>query len=402
MTANDLNRDAHQLRIAARDSLPPHRIADVLAAAVLRWRDRNFALRRDTIARISAQLGFSTALLDESLDALLLPFSPDALADLASRVVPRIELLGFVMAGNVVGAGLHEIALALIAGAAVLIKSASREPFFFAEFLRTLAEIDPAVAKRILVHNWPRDRGDLTYALRRDADLLVAYGDDATIDALGAGTRLIGFGSRLSGAIVAKSVIHSDAVGIAAAALARDVTLFEQLGCLSPHHVFVESDDDAGALRFAHLLADAMRDLAQHLPPPAHLDLSDAAALRSIRETARWRSIAGDPIQLIEGPDLSWAVIFDRDASFTPSPGLRCVRVSPVTGAGDLGTRLMPVRGRLEAFAISGDKNDSVEVRELLSAAGVSYLAEPGAIQSPPLTWRHGDGAFFNRMTNRA
>ena len=105
------------------------------------------------------------------------------------------------MAGNVAGAGMHEVAIALIAGASLLIKTASTEPIFFTEFARTLAEIDPEVGSRITVLNWSRERGDLTAMITEKCDRVVAYGDDATISSLAHGGKLIGFGSRVSGAV---------------------------------------------------------------------------------------------------------------------------------------------------------------------------------------------------------
>ena len=126
--------------------------------------------------------------------------------------------------------------------------------------------------------------------------------------------------------------------------------------------------------------------------------LEDAAALRRARETARWRRIAGDEVELIEGPGVAWAVIFDRDASFSPSPGFRTVYVSPFREREDLRVRVAPAAGRLEAFSLAGD--DDALIGDL-RAFGVSYIAAPGAIQSPPLTWRHGGGVFLDSMIGK-
>ncbi|MGO9602669.1 MAG: acyl-CoA reductase [Candidatus Binataceae bacterium] len=395
----EIEEQASRVQAAISQPIAPAKIADSLAAVLERWRDRAFARRRETVAQNSRRLGFSIALLDESLDALLAPFTREALNDLANRIVTRRELLGFVMAGNAAGAGLHEIAIALLAGAGLIIKTASREPFFFDEFARTLAEENPAIGGRVSVLNWSRDNDDLVAALRADADLIVAYGDDATISRLGGSTAIIGFGSKLSGAVVMRSALLEPDASEIAARLARDVTLFEQLGCLSPHHVFVESERESDVRKFAATLADAMRALAEQMPPPSDLELEDAAVLRRVREIARWRAIAGDPVEVIEGPGLSWVVIVDRDASFSASPGLRCVNVSMFRDCGDLRARLVPAAGRLEAFAIAGDGEEAI--RAVPGNVGVSYIAAPGAMQSPPLTWRHGGGAFLDRMTAR-
>ena len=396
-SSNDISMQGARLRAAIERRLPSSRIAGAIAATVARLRRRDFEPRRRAIGQISRNLGFSVELLNESLDALLLPFTTAALEQAASCPNETREVMGFVMAGNVTGAGLHEVVLALIAGAAVLMKTASREPVFFAKFADTLLEEDPEVGSRLGVLTWPREHIDLTQVLRKTCDSIVAYGDDATIGALG-GAATFGFGSRLSGAFVASTAIdNADEI---VQLLARDVTLFEQLGCLSPHHVFVQGDSDI-AFRFAERLGDALGELAERLPPPAALELEDAAALRSGRETARWRSIAGEPVRMIEGPGLSWTVIFDRDAPLIPSPGLRCVRVSAIGDPHDLRARLDTASGRIEGFAVAANDADDSRVRELLRKMGVSYVAQPGAMQSPPLTWRHGGGAFFDRVSSR-
>ena len=398
-SSSEIAKAGARLRATIERPLPPVRIASAIAGTIARWRERNFAPRKKTIAQVSRHLGFSLELLEESLDALLLPFTGGALEQAASRAKEAVEVIAFVMAGNVTGAGLHEVVLALIAGAGVLIKTASREPAFFREFANTLIEQDPEVGGRLAVLTWPRERTELTEALRSSSNLIVAYGDDSTISVLRRGT--LGFGSRLSGAVIARDAIGKGDADEIASLLARDVTLFEQLGCLSPHHIFVEGDGEI-ALGFAERLGTAMSHWAELLPPPTKLELEDAAALRGARETARWRAIAGDPVRVIEGPGLSWVVIFDRDAALTPSPGLRCVRVSAIADLRDLRTRLDSAQGRIEAFAVTTDGTGDSTLREILREIGISYVARVGAMQSPPLTWRHGGGAFLDRVARQS
>ena len=106
---------------------------------------------------------------------------------------------------------------------------------------------------------------------------------------------LAGFGSRLSGALMALPGASPSAAEAAADGLARDVTLFEQRGCLSAHHVFVAGG--AGeACGFAARLARALARLERRLPAPARPPLGachrDSCAARA-RAMARARAAHG-------------------------------------------------------------------------------------------------------------
>ena len=205
-TTAAIARAAARMRSAERCTCD--RVAAALGHTAERWRKREFAPRRETVAGLASALGMTPALLDESLDALLEPVTAAALKSLAAKLPVADRLFGFLMPGNVPGAGIHEVCAALLAGAGLIIKSASSEPLFFANFMRTLAEVDATVAARVAVVNFGRGDDAAMRELWAACDGgVVAYGDDASIAALSAaaarGARpLAGFGSRLSGALV--------------------------------------------------------------------------------------------------------------------------------------------------------------------------------------------------------
>ncbi|HVA68916.1 MAG TPA: hypothetical protein VNF45_06355, partial [Candidatus Binataceae bacterium] len=83
-----------RMRARVGEAHDPLRAASVLASALERWRMRDFPARRAAVAQISAGLGFSAALLDASLDALLAPFTAEALTAFAAEAAMRREVTG--------------------------------------------------------------------------------------------------------------------------------------------------------------------------------------------------------------------------------------------------------------------------------------------------------------------
>ncbi len=395
-------------RVRGAESIGPgaDRMAEALARVFELWRDRDYARRREAIAAIARAAGYSVAMLESSIDALLKPFTIEALKSLAARISSsgggdRPRTVGFIAAGNVAGAGMHEIAIALVAGAGVVVKTASAEPVFFAEFARTLAEIDRDAAARIEVFHWSRARADLTAALIANCDQVVAYGDDLTIESLHNRRNVIGFGSRVSAAVVAPGVTDSRRIDTVVERLARDVVLFEQLGCLSLHQVFVVSRTGDAARGLAIRMSAALERMGKSMPP-AKIPLRDAVEIRAVRERARWRRIAGEPVELFEGDRLEWTVVFEpssaRDDSFNVSPGFRTVYVTGVRDLGEFRDRIAAVAGRIEAMAVAGDESEAAEIGATVGSIGIPYVCAPGEMQSPPLDWRHGGGGFFDMM----
>jgi Acyl-CoA reductase (LuxC)/Acyl-protein synthetase, LuxE len=412
----------HKLSIGLRSADPDalgavfRQIVHAITSGSGRWQ---FAISR--IAEIS---GYSESLLAVSLQALVNPVR--SVAEFVRKIRPRRDLFGFIMPGNVPGAGIHELVTTLAAGGAALVKTSSSEPIFFAQLAQSLRELDSRfgtdLGARLQVFNWARERIDLTAALLENCDRVIAFGNDATIDQLQelAGSRRpIAFGSRLSAAAVMReAAVHDVTMARTADALALDCAMFDQRGCLSPHHIFVEERSREFVSELAAALS-RLNPLLSEKDGSRALDLQDSAAIRRVRESARWRKLGDRDVELWEDPNFRWTVVFDREASITPSPGFRTIYVSPFSDPYDLERRLQPARGSLEGFAIAGGESHAAEfsstvpserlidpprsgpVREVAERYGATYICKPGEMQSPPLDWAHGGGDFIRMFIDR-
>jgi len=385
---------AARMPSGAHDVAARIRTAGVIADACRLWRQPDYPLRREMIAATALAGGQSEPLLDASLDALLARFDTRHLLSLAEALPPSDCLFGFVMPGNAPGAGLHELAQALIAGARAIVKSASAQPFFFPAFARTIAQLDSHLAQRLAVCTWDRQQSECTAALAQVCDMVAAFGNDETMAllAVSLGRKLIDFGARLSIGIVTREGLADRALS---AAIARDVALFDQRGCLSMHHLFIEAEV-ARARDMARQIAVALAALHRTLPP-ARPDVSTAASARAVREDCLWRMIGNNGAELWSSEELDWAVLFDPAGKLNASPLCRTLRVSVLSQLDELETRLAAGPG-IEGVALADPGQRLARFHAVLRQRGASYFCRPGELQSPPPDWPHGGGRFLARL----
>lgn len=361
----DLERARHAgARAAAR---PRREVAAALAAAARRWRD-DPALRDELPAQAGLHPATAAAGVAIAADAL----DADAMLALVERELggarpPRPWLVAHVLASNVPALALPAIALGCLAGAAVVVKSGRADRVSAPAFRRALAAEDPALAESVVTAYWAGGDVAAEDAVLSRADRIIASGRDASIASLARrhAARLVRHGERAS-VVVLGAAAGDDAV---AAAIATDVALHDQRGCLSPQAVFVAGDPRA----VAELLATALATVARALPPGPLAD-ADRAAHRTAVAAAEW-----DGAGALGGP--LGTVLTSRATDFRPTPGRRTVWVQPFGSIAEA----VPA-GRIECVGVAGGEVDVAELRAL----GVARVCAPGRMQRPALAWPCG------------
>lgn len=265
-------------------------------------------------------------------------------ASLAGRRV------GVVLAATVPTAPLRAIALPWLAGAReVLVRPSRRQ--------RALAGA--------VVRAFGRDAIACVDALPEAVDHVVAYGSDETIEALRASLREgVSFEGRGHGF----GVSYVDEVTDAhARAVALDVALYDQRGCLSPQGVFVRGDP----VDFARRLHDALGALEATLPRGI-VDLADAAAI------VQWQGVAAARSAWFrKGPTHAVGALDER--ALLGSPGLRNVAVARVADAREVASTLGAQGRHVSAVGVAGD----VDPRAWAWVPG--RVVPAGAMQDPAL-----------------
>lgn len=319
---------------------------------------------------LAASPHFHPDLLSRSLERSLRPWADPARlvealqAECAAppgvTLVPP-ERVAVVLGGVVAASHVQAMAYPWLHGASLALKAPAADPLFPALFADALGE-------RV---TWVSE-ADRALA---GADAAVVVGSDAAVRALQPLLRpsapFLGFGHRQSAACVGAA----DALD----ALALDVGLYDQRGCLSVGEVLVpEGEGEVVAARLGAALSTL---------PPRHRG-ADEDALRRFRELAVLRgdalSFCGDAV-----------VRLVRGGGVEPTPGGRFVTVREVP---DRLAALAPLAGALGTLVVGDAAPVSLH---RLARLGASRVVAPGEAQAAGPEWPHDGVAPWALLCRR-
>jgi len=356
--------------VAARNRMrgrPVRSIAAALAAAAARWRHDPEV--RTELARTT---DLSPAMLNIVAPLVAEPIDTDALVELHAREAEAHgpALIAHVLASNVPALAVPAIALSCLAGAAVVVKSGRADRVSASAFARAVAEVDPDLGATILATYWPHEATETERAVLAAADVVSITGTNEAIATISRRTnaRVVAHGARTSVALM-----RDDAPAAEMAALAVDIVLYEQRGCLSPTTVFVAGG--ANVREFARGILAALDAAAVPFPMPQ--STVARASRRVAIETARF---AGATV--LEGS--GGAVVLGVPPGTIDDALIgRTVAICPFDGDSLAGFR----RGEIECIGIGG----MVEIGEdFFREHGVSRVCPVGRMQRPRIDWPRG------------
>lgn len=225
---------------------------------------------------------------------------------------------------------------------------------------------------------------DLHDSWLASADAVVVYGSDETISALRArtppGKIFIGHGHKAS-----LGIVWDDPGFQSCAGAARDASLFDQQGCLSPQVFYVRESRPGFVRAYAERLASAM-DQFNHTHPRGALTVEEKAEIANLRAAYRFRAAGDLRVALWEGGgNLDWTVIYEEDAWFAASPLNRVIFVKPLPEdpVGAMGPAAAHV-GAVGLFPCTE------ALAERFAVLRPSRICPVGRMQDPPWTWHNG------------
>jgi len=220
------------------------------------------------------------------------------------------------------------------------------------------------------------------------AEAVVVFGSDETIVHF---RRLVPVSKIFlpHGHRVSFGVVFDDPGFLSVAAAARDISRFDQQGCLSPHAFYVAGDARAYAERLA-----AEMEAYNRTEPRGKISVAESEAILHLRAGYRFRAASDHRVAIwCSEPGDDWTVIYEDDPLFSPSCLNRLVFVKPLLE--DLAASISPVSPWLGAIGIwPATKANLARVAEL----GASRLCPIGRMQAPPFTWHQDGGATLSPL----
>ena len=398
-------------------SLPVSKIVQILDAAVARLLDPRDPFRQEAEQLLPTVSGYDAEMVRLGLDGFLQTFRAPQLhrfvaEDFANPKVldefqPALKggavrafgpgLLVHSWAGNVPALPLWSLACGLLVKAGTLGKLPSAEPVFASLFARLLAQVHPPLAECLAIAWWKGGDADSAAAVFAEADTVLAYGGNEAIAQVRAQVpvtaRFLGYGHKLGFGLVGRAALDTQRAPATARLAAHDIVRYEQQGCYSPHHFYVERGGKVEPRAFAQYLAAELANLQQRFPRRA-LALEDAAALAGWRQAAELRALADAGCELLGDTQAAWSVVYsDTPQPLAPTGGGRSIHVSAVDALEQVVPLAAPHARFLQTVGIACAHEQLYALGEALGRAGVTRLCALGAMTSPEAGWHH-DGRF--------
>ena len=406
------NRE-HYLAVRSTESL-----IKTLSNVAESWLEVDYPFRKHALTLGPAETGFSRETLARGLDgffsqltrdnfqALLVQEFGDAKRLDALCATPveqkqsRMALVNapefqvHIAAGNIPNPTWLSMVFGLLLRSTQFVKCASGASFLPRLFAHSIYQADPKLGACLEVAEWRGGNAALESILFAEADCVTATGNDETLAAIRAQlpvkTRLVGYGHRVSFGFVASGDLYGSRAKRIVARVADDVVAWNQLGCLSPHVIYVQTGGEVFPEHFAQMLADELekREVSE---PRGELPAEHAAAIATRRGIYEVRAAHSPETtrHWCSKDSTAWTVIYEADARFQISCLNRFVYVK---GVADLTVALQgadDIRGKVSTVGIAVPEDKAQEIATQLARWGATRICPLGQMQNPPLTWRH-------------
>ena len=392
-------------------------IIEIIDVAIERLLNRDDPIRRKAEQLLPLITGFDAEMIRLSLTDYLKTFRKPQLQRFINEDFSNPKILdefqpimkgGFakafgpdcllhIWAGNVPGLPLWSLISGLLVKAGNIGKVSGSEPLFASLFIELLAEIEPKISDCLAVLWWEGGTTDLENILLKNADVVLAYGDNTTIkqiqDRTPITTRYLSYGHKISFGIISATVLDAQKSWAVAHKAANDIARYDQHGCYSPHVFFVEFGGRITPQNFAEYIAHELSCFEEKFPR-RNLSTSESIQVAEWRNNQELEAISDPKKVIITNKVGSWTVSFSENSENFSLSGLnRTIRIIGVDSLDQIIPLISPYKKFLQTVGIAASPIELFRISEQLGQHGVTRITGLGSMTAPEAGWHH-DGRF--------
>jgi hypothetical protein len=392
-------------------------LINIFAKLGKEWLDPEFPFRKMALELGPAQTGFGVKTLAAGLDHYFKQLTTESLEALViqdlgsltrldqftannvearqdrSSITRGPELLVQITGGVLPNAPSTSIILGLLARSAQFIKCASGTSFLPRMFAHSLYSAQPKLGACLELAEWKGGNRELEDALFAEAPCVTATGSDESLaeirNRLPANVRFVGYSHKLSLAYIARESLEKSGAEKIASAITDDVIAWNQLGCLSPQAVYVETGAEPDSHALAAAIANEL-EAREQTDPRGPVSPEISAAISTRRMFYEVRAASGPDTQIWSSAgSTAWTVVHETSDPFQTSCLNRFLFVKPVANFDDFLTSIELLQGKISTVGLAAPMARVQQIAPQLSNVGVTRICRIGSMQNPPFTWRH-------------
>ena len=300
------------------------------------------------------------------------------------RLMPK-GLVSHWIAGNVPTLGILSVISSILTKNTNIIKLPSSSDKFFEDIFSYFSKLS-ATHKKIYnsIHTFKYDYNgnqDLANSISKNSDTRIIWGGDESCRSISNYKKKINvtdliFHDRTSFIILEENAINKNLKNLTDL-IARDISVFEQLACASPHTIFIKTKSKKFIFKFCVSLSNSLKKYLEIIPKmtisPSHIQ-----SILNLRATYAIKN------KVWSSKGTEYSVFFDNEIKFGPNIGYRNIFCRPFSNIDEI-ISIIPKNVQTVGLCVSKRNKDKYTNKLLIS--GVFRFKKLGTMTNFEIPW---------------
>lgn len=390
--------------------IPIKKIIEDIDLACKELLKRDSKIRNLILPKLAVITGFSKEMVKDSFDGTFRIITKDSLLKILQNEIQNPEYLdGFrrkinskdltyaqgkspilhIVSGNILGPQITSLVYGLMTKSINIVKEAQDTKLFTIAFAKALKEINPTLAKAIIILSWKGGIDPIESKIIKKSKSVIVYGSDKTIESISnrvnPKTKILDYGHKISFSIITKKALTYKRIVDLAKRSARDIATYDQQGCLSTQSIFIENGGECSPECFVKELETQLELMTAELPP-GKLTENEKVEIHKFREENRFNSDV-----FISNNNTNWSIAIknDENISLVGSCLNRAIIINKVDSISTVLKEAGRYKDFLQTVGFAGKHEELMKIAKKLNHLGVDRICSLGKMPFPNLLWHH-------------